>query len=103
MLFIETEIFAQDVKALLTHDEYIKLQYFLTINADFGDVIQDTGGLRKIRWKSEGMGKRGGVRVIYFHRAHESQIRFLLIYRKGIKDDLSKSEKAILRKMNERW
>ncbi|HCM9561195.1 TPA: type II toxin-antitoxin system RelE/ParE family toxin [Enterobacter cloacae subsp. cloacae] len=89
MLFIETDIFTEDVKTLLDDDEYHKLQVFLATQPDYGDLIQNTGGLRKIRWLSGGRGKRGGVRVIYFHRTHEFEIRLLLIYRKGIKDDLS--------------
>ncbi|WP_025759559.1 hypothetical protein [Enterobacter sichuanensis] len=103
MLFIETDIFTEDVKALLDDDEYHKLQVFLATQPDYGDVIQHTGDLRKIRWLAKGRGKRGGVRVIYFHRTREFEIRLLLIYRKGIKDDLSASEKAILKKMIERW
>ena len=101
MLFIETDIFTEDVKTLLDDDEYHKLQVFLATQPDYGDLIQNTGGLRKIRWLSGGRGKRGGVRVIY--RTHEFEIRLLLIYRKGIKDDLSAREKAILKKMIERW
>lgn len=103
MLFIETDIFTEDVKTLLDDDEYHKLQVFLATQPDYGDLIQNTGGLRKIRWLSGGRGKRGGVRVIYFHRTHEFEIRLLLIYRKGIKVDLSAREKAILKKMIERW
>lgn len=103
MLFIETDIFTEEVKTLLDDDEYHKLQVFLATQPDYGDLIQHTGGLRKLRWLSGGRGKRGGVRVIYFHRTREFEIRLLLIYRKGIKDDLSASEKAILKKMIERW
>lgn len=103
MLFIETDIFTEDVKTLLDDDEYHKLQVFLATQPDYGDLIQNTGGLRKIRWLSGGRGKRGGVRIIYFHRTREFEIRLLLIYRKGIKDDLSAGEKAILKKMIVRW
>ncbi len=93
MLFIETDIFTEDVKTLLDDDEYHKLQVFLATQPDYGDLIQNTGGLRKIRWLSGGRGKRGGVRIIYFHRTREFEIRLLLIYRKGIKDDLSAGRK----------
>lgn len=103
MLFIETDIFTEDVKRLLDDDEYHRFQVFLATQPEFGDLIQNTGGLRKIRWLAGGKGKRGGVRVIYFHRTREYEIRLLLIYRKGIKDDLSASEKAILKKVIERW
>ncbi|MGK3189034.1 type II toxin-antitoxin system RelE/ParE family toxin [Enterobacter soli] len=103
MLFIETEIFTEDVKLLLDDDEYRKLQVFLAMQPDYGDLIQNTGGLRKIRWLAGGKGKRGVGRVIYFHRTREFEIRLLLIYRKGIKDDLSATEKAVLKKIIERW
>lgn len=79
------------------------MQRYLALNPHAGDVIQGTGGLRKARWAAEGGGKRGGVRVIYFHVSAQSQCRMLLIYRKGIKDDLTTAEKKTLRKLNENW
>ncbi|EBR7577408.1 type II toxin-antitoxin system RelE/ParE family toxin [Salmonella enterica] len=103
MIFIETEIFTEDVKNLLDDDEYHRLQLFLAIRPDSGDLIQDAGGLRKVRWGVRGRGKRSGVRIIYFYRVSRSEIRLLLIYKKGIKDDLTAQEKAVLRMLNERW
>lgn len=103
MLFIETDIFTEDVKELLTDDEYREFQMFLAENPDWGDVIQHTGGLRKIRWSANGKGKRGGVRVIYFHKVSDWQIRLLLIYKKGVQDDLNDDEKRQLRALNEGW
>ncbi|EDF7430794.1 type II toxin-antitoxin system RelE/ParE family toxin [Salmonella enterica] len=97
MQFIETELFTEDVKKLLDDDEYHKLQVFMA------HVIQETGGLRKMRWGARGKGKRSGVRIIYFHRSQRYEIRLLLIYQKGIKDDLTPQEKAVLRMLNERW
>jgi len=47
--------------------------------------------------------KRGGVRVIYFHVAAQAQVRLLLIYRKGVKDDLTAAEKKTLRGLNQDW
>ena len=72
-------------------------------NPKAGDVIRDTDGLRKVRWSIQGRGKRGGVRVIYFHVDELAQVRLLLIYRKGIKDDLTAREKAVLRDIKARW
>ena len=66
-----------------------------------GDVIQDTGGLRKIRWSANGKGKRGGVRVIYYHLTADAQIRLLLIYKKGIQDNLTEKQKKISDKNND--
>jgi hypothetical protein len=103
MVFIETPIFTADVRALLGDDEYAALQQHLVVQPNAGAVIAGTGGLRKIRWTTAGRGKRGGTRVIYYHVAAQAQIRMILIYRKGVKDDLTPREKAELRKINSEW
>src|SRR5258708_37746792 len=101
MVFIETPIFTVDVRALLSDDEYSALQQHLVTMPNAGDVIAGTGGLRKIRWTVAGRGKRGGTRVIDYHGGAQAQIRMILIYRKGIKDDLTPKRKTVLRKINE--
>jgi len=103
MVFIETQIFTADVKALLSDEDYAALQLHLVDQPGVGDVIAGTGGLRKVRWATAGRGKRGGTRVIYYYVVAQAQIRMILIYRKGIKDDLSPKEKTILRKLNAEW
>lgn len=103
MVFIETPIFTADVRALLGDDDYAALQQHLVVQPNAGAVIAGTGGLRKIRWTTAGRGKRGGTRVIYYHVVAQAQIRMILIYRKGIKDDLTPREKAELRKINSEW
>lgn len=64
MVFIESAVFTRQVRELLTDEEYADLQWHLALHPKSGVVIQDTGGLRKVRWISGGSGKRGGVRVI---------------------------------------
>lgn len=103
MIFIETPIFTEDLHELLSDDEYRAFQQHLAVNPTAGDVIQHTGGLRKVRWAANGKGKRGGVRVIYYYITAAAQIRLLVIYRKGVKDDLSEDERKELRKLNEGW
>lgn len=103
MVFIESAVFTRQVRELLTDEAYADLQWHLALHPRAGTVIQDTGGLRKVRWVSGGSGKRGGVRVIYFHAVNQNQVRLLLIYRKGVKDDLSAAEKKVLRTLNEKW
>lgn len=98
MVFVETPISTADVQTLLSDKEYAALQRHLVSQPDAG-----TGGLRKIRWTTAGRGKRGGTRVIYYHVAAQAQIRMILIYRKGIKDDLTPKEKIVLRKINAEW
>jgi hypothetical protein len=103
MVFIETPVFTRQVQELLSDEAYSAFQWYLALNPDAGDVIRDTGGLRKVRWSVAGSGKRGGVRVIYFHIAAQAQVRLLLIYRKGVKDDLTAAEKKTLRTLNQDW
>jgi hypothetical protein len=103
MVFIETPIFTADVCALLSDEEYAALQQHLVAQPNAGAVVAGTGGLRKIRWSVAGKGKRGGTRVIYYHVVAQAQIRMILLYRKGINDDLMPKEKTILRKINAEW
>jgi len=103
MVFVETPIFTADVQALLSDEDYAALQRHLVSQPNVGDVIAGTGGLRKVRWTTVGHGKRGGTHVIYYHVVAQAQIRMILIYRKGIKDDLTPREKAVLRKINAEW
>jgi hypothetical protein len=91
------------VQELLNNETYAAFQRYLALNPQAGDLIRGTGGLRKVRWSIPGRGKSGGVRVIYFYVAADAQVRLLVIYRKGVKDDLSAAEKKTLRKLIEEW
>ena len=103
MIFIETPIFTEDLLQLLSDDEYMEFQKYLAWNPLAGDIIQQTGGLRKIRWSAGGKGKRGGVRIIYYYLTENFQVRLLLIYKKGKQDNLTADQKKMLRQLNERW
>ena len=63
MVFIETPLFTRQVQELLSDEGYSAFQWYLALNPKAGDLIQGTGGLRKVRWSAAGSGKRGGVRV----------------------------------------
>lgn len=56
-----------------------------------------------MRWSCKGRGKRGGVRVIYYHFDQRGQIAMLLIYDKSAADDMSPEQKRLLRAIVERW
>ena len=88
MEFIESHIFEKQVNALLSDDEFALFQGFLFSNPKAGAVIQQTGGLRKVRWAVQGQGKSGGVRVIYFNRLSNGEIWLLTIYSKGARDSI---------------
>lgn len=72
---------------------------FIAANPLAGEVIPGTGGMRKVRWSRPGMGKRGGVRVIYYHHSDAVPLGLFTIYGKGVKDNLTADEKATFRKI----
>ena len=63
MIIIETPIFAKAIQSLMPEDDYRQLQSALVIRPDMGDLIPGSGGLRKLRWRISGRGKRAGVRL----------------------------------------
>ncbi|UPG89698.1 type II toxin-antitoxin system RelE/ParE family toxin [Luteibacter aegosomaticola] len=103
MIFVETPLFTRRVRELLDDDQYIRLQHALAAYPDAGDLIEGTGGLRKVRVGASGRGKRGGARVIYYYFAQRARIAMLLIYAKNERDDLSPDQRATLRKIVEHW
>ena len=62
-----------------------------------GDLIQGSGGIRKIRWGASGRGKRGGARIIYYWANNHDQIFMLFAYAKNERDDLTKGQLSALR------
>ena len=103
MEIIETSTFTRIIQELLSDDEYAELQHALIRNPAAGDVIRNSGGIRKLRWSVAGRGKRGGIRVIYYWLSADYQVRMLYAYPKNTRADLSKEQLATLRKIVERW
>lgn len=85
---IETPIYLKSIASIWTADEAEEFVCFIASNPDAGDVITGTAGLRKVRWSASGRGKRGGARVIYFHRPAEGNVALLIAYTKAKFDNL---------------
>ena len=64
-----------------------------------GDLMQGTGGIRKLRWASHGRGKSGGVRIIYYYYNSSTPLFLLTAFGKGEKSNLSKAERNELAKL----
>jgi hypothetical protein len=102
MVVVETSIFTRRVTELLPDDEYRQLQATLVDRPDAGPVIPGGGGLRKIRWRASGHGKRGGARIIYYWATAQDRILMLFIYAKNESDDLTPDQIKTLRQVMEK-
>jgi mRNA-degrading endonuclease RelE of RelBE toxin-antitoxin system len=99
MRFIETPIFTREVEKFLNDEEYRSLQLALVLSPDQGNVIPNSGGLRKLRWGFPGKGKRGGCRLIYFWDKPEDTIFMLLVYPKSKQEDLTPEQLKVLKRI----
>lgn len=102
MIFIETSLFTKLRPSYLQDDQYVELQQCLMENPFAGDLIKDTGGLRKFRWATSGKGKRGGVRIIYYWYTAKDQIYLMTLYAKNEVADLSSGDKRTLKQLLEK-
>ncbi len=103
MVIIETAIFTRTTKQLMNDDEYPALQEVLVNRPDSGALIKNSGGQRKIRWKLEGRGKSGGIRVIYYWMVSDEQIYMLYGYPKNKHENLTQQQLSMLKSIVERW
>jgi len=103
-LFVELPAFAKYRPEYLDDEGFRDLQNSLMANPEAGDVIEGTGGLRKIRQPDprRGKGKRGGLRVIYYWWDGKRQFWLFTLYDKDEMDDLSAKEKKALKDMLKR-
>ena len=85
---VETPTFVRLSEDLWSEDDRTGFIDFIAANPEAGDVVPESGGLRKIRWGRAGRGKRGGVRVIYYNRLTQGEIWLLLIYGKSVQDNI---------------
>jgi len=98
--FIELAPFAAVRDELFPAERFLELQWYLCGCPEAGDLIPGTGGCRKIRWKVQGRGKRGGARVIYFLRTEAGRIVLVAAYGKNEQEDVSRQW---LRKLKENF
>jgi mRNA-degrading endonuclease RelE of RelBE toxin-antitoxin system len=97
----ETHVFTRQILASGQDEEYRLLQLELVENPEKGVVMPGTGGLRKLRWKAEGRGKRGGHRIIYYWAEEASVILMLFMFPKNAQSDLTPEQKRRLRQVVE--
>ena len=100
--FIYTIPFRRSWAAMgLNDDDLPALEEALLENPQVGDVIQGTGGARKMRIQLESRGTRGGGRVIYLDVFEAEQLFLLFAYPKNVQSDLTPEQKKAIRKLVE--
>lgn len=85
---VETPTFSRLAADYWSEDERAEFVTWIAHHPEAGDVIPGSGGCRKVRWARQGMGKRGGVRVIYFNRLANGEIWLLSIYAKNVRENM---------------
>src|ERR1700704_2004055 len=95
----ETPLFIRQAATVWDDEGREAFVNFIALNPNAGDVIPETGGVRKIRWSRPGTGKRGGTRVIYFYHDGDRPLYLLLVYAKARQENLTAEEKKIVRKL----
>jgi len=93
----ETALFVRQAEKVWTDAEREEFVGYIAANPKAGDVIRETGGIRKVRWSRMGSGKRGGARVIYFYADPSRPLYLLMVYAKARKEDLSPEQKRAVR------
>lgn len=95
--FIELPIFTRHAEDYFSDGELAELQVHLSKNAKAGDVVPGSGGVRKLRWSRAGMGKRGGVRVLYYVQDSKGRIWLLTVYAKSAQENIPVATLNLLR------
>lgn len=100
-LFVELPPFERYRSEYLDDASFRTLQLLLMRNPEAGDVIQGTGGLRKLRFADERRqkGKRGGIRVIYYWWTGAAPFWLFTLYGKDVQDDLNAAQKKALKRL----
>jgi len=86
-------LFLKQAASVWSEAEKAEFIDHMALNPTVGDIIPDTGGVRKVRWRRAGSGKRGGVRVIYYYFDPFAPLYLLMVYAKVETENLSSDDK----------
>lgn len=95
----EVPEYIRQAEKILTEAERQDVLNYLAAHPKAGDLIEGTGGIRKLRWGRGRRGKRGGVRVIYYYHSELMPLYLLTLFAKNKQDNLSKAERNELAKL----
>lgn len=95
----EVPEYIRQAEKLLTVAERQDVLSYLAAHPKSGDLIEGTGGIRKLRWGRGGRGKSGGVRVIYYYHSELMPVYLITLFAKNEQENLSKAERNELAKL----
>jgi hypothetical protein len=95
---VETPGYLKAAEAIFSQAERERIVDMVAANPECGEVIQGTGGFRKVRVARSGMGKRGGARIIYILRGAGFPIFLTMAYAKNERENLTMQERNVLSK-----
>jgi hypothetical protein len=81
---------------LLVDDDRRAIIEHLSARPTAGDLVEGTGGVRKLRWARDGRGKSGGVRVIHYFHSEAMPLYLLTMFAKNERANLTKAERNAL-------
>lgn len=89
----ETSEYIRKAEKLLSDDERKDVMNYLAEHPKAGDLMEGTGGVRKLRWSRGSRGKSGGVRVIYYFHSDSIPLYLLTLFAKNERANLTKEER----------
>jgi len=95
----EVPEYIRQAEKLLTAEERQDIVSYLAVHPKSGDLIEGTGGIRKLRWGRGGRGKSGGVRVIYYYHSETMPLYLITLFAKNEQANLSKADRNGMAKL----
>ncbi len=95
----ETTHYANRAAALMSADDRAMVIEEIARNPKAGDIVQGTGGVRKMRIALPGRGKSGGARVIFYYQDDEWPVLLLEVFAKNEQANLTKAQRNALAKL----
>ncbi len=96
---VETKVFTGRAKGRMSAAEVDRAIEVIARDPLCGDLIQGTGGIRKVRFAVKGRGKSGGVRIVYYYYNESMPVFLLTVFAKNEKADLTRAERNALGKV----
>ena len=85
--------YIRQAERLMSPDERREIVDYLAMHPKAGDLLEGTGGIRKLRWGRGSSGKSGGVRVIYYVHSELMPLYLITLFAKNERENLIKAER----------